>query len=151
MKISGLKIRVLVPEKDLGPVRDFQNLITEINTKELSAEVVEKIEQKIAFLNTWEGSARSYLKEVDKTKDKILKILQKDLGIVHRNYYSGLWLSLGMVCFGVPLGVIIFVISDKATFLGVGLPVGMIIGLGVGSYLDKRAKEQNKVLTSVTK
>lgn len=151
MKISDLKIKVLVPEKDLGPVKDFQNLITEINTKELSPEVVEKIEQKITFLNTWEGSARAYLKEVEKTKYKILKILHKDLGIVHRNYYSGLWLSLGMAFFGVPLGVIIFLISDNATFLGIGLPVGMIIGLGVGSYLDKRAKEQNKVLTLISK
>lgn len=149
MKISDLKVKVIVPEKDLVPIKNFQNLIAEINTKELSPEVVHEIEQKIATLNTWEGSARSYLKEVDKTKHKILKILHKELGIVHRNYYSGLWLSLGMACFGLPLGTIIFVVSDNAALMGVGLPIGMMLGIGIGAYLDRRAEEQNKVLISV--
>lgn len=151
MKIPELRVKIIVPEKDLGPVRDFHNLIAEINTKELSPEVIHTIEQKITLLNTWDGSARSYLKEVDRTKYKILKILHKELGIVHRNYYSGLWLSLGMACFGLPIGVIIFLTSNNAAFLGVGLPIGMVLGIGIGAYLDQRAKEQNKVLISVDK
>lgn len=151
MKISDLKIKIIVPEKDLGPVKDFQNLVAEINTKELSPEVVHKIEQEIALLNSWDGSARSYLKEVEKTKHKTLKILHRDLGLVHKNYYSGLWLSLGMACFGLPLGIIIFFVSDNAAFLGVGLPLGMVLGIGIGTYLDRRAREDNKVLISVDK
>lgn len=146
MKVSELRVKVIVPDKDSGPIRDFQFLLSEISHKDLTPEVEEKIEKIIEALNSWECYARGYLKEIEKAKTKILKILHKDLGIVPRNYYTGLWLSLGTAIFGVPFGLIIFMATGKAAFLGVGLPLGMFLGLGIGAYLDRKAKENNKMI-----
>lgn len=145
-KISELRVKVIVPDKDSGPIRDFQFLLSEVNHKEISPEVAQKITKIIVHLNAWDRSARGYLKEIEKSRRKILKILHKDLKIVHRNYYTGLWLPLGSALFGIPFGFIIFLITGKIVFLGVGLPLGMFVGLGIGAYLDRRAKENNKVL-----
>lgn len=146
IKISELKVKVIVPDKDSGPIRDFQFLLSEISHKDISPEVEQKIGKIITNLNSWDRSARGYLKEIEKSRRKILKILQKDLGIVHRNYYTGLWLPLGTVLFGIPAGFIIFILTGKVVFLGLGLPFGMFLGLGLGAYLDRRAKEKNKML-----
>lgn len=146
IKVSELRVKVIVPDKDSGPIRDFQFLLSEISHKDISPEVEQKIEMVITDLNSWDRSARGYLKEIEKSRRKILKILHKDLGIVRRNYYTELWLPLGTVFFGIPVGIIIFILTGEIVFLGVGLPLGMFLGLGLGAYLDRRAKEKNKML-----
>ena len=146
IKVSELKVKVIVPDKDAGPIRDFQFLLSEIGHKEISPEVEEKIGEIIHDLNTWDKSARGYLKQIERSRHKILKLLHRKLGIVHRNYYTGLWLPLGTAIFGIPFGFIIFLLTGKIVFLGVGLPLGMFVGLAIGAILDQRAKENNKVL-----
>lgn len=146
IKVSELKVKVIVPDKDAGPIRDFQFLLSEIGHKEISPEVEERITEIIHELNSWDKSARGYLKQIERSRHKILKLLHKRLGIVHRNYYTGLWLPLGTAIFGIPFGFIIFLLTNKIVLLGVGLPLGMFVGLAIGAILDQKAKENNKVL-----
>lgn len=55
-------------------------------------------------------------------------------------------MALGMVVFGLPLGIAFGTILDNIGLLGIGLPIGMVIGLAVGTGMDKKAKEEGRQL-----
>lgn len=49
---------------------------------------------------------------------------------------------LGMSAFGFHLGVAFAFSIDNLTFMGIGLPVGMVKGLAVCPSMDKKAEEK---------
>ena len=46
-------------------------------------------------------------------------------------------------CFGIALGTAFGVSMGNMGLLGVGLPTGMVIGIAVGSGMDKKAQEKD--------
>ncbi|MAM30687.1 MAG: hypothetical protein CMC13_16865 [Flavobacteriaceae bacterium] len=99
---------------------------------------------EIEKVNTIQDSA--YKKQLLKSRTKILRILEKELKLVPKNYYRNLWLALGMSVFGIPMGAAFGVALDSMAFLGIGLPIGMVIGMAVGSEMDKKAAKENRQL-----
>lgn len=146
MEISGLRPKLILPEKEQGSIRDFQELINAINSKALSPETVKMVQEKVRHLNSWEGSSKSFLKELIKVKKEVLEILQKKQKLVPEKYYATLWMPLGMSVFGLPIGVAISALTGKISFIGIGLPLGMAIGSFYGVYLDKKAEKENRIL-----
>lgn len=51
---------------------------------------------------------------------------------------------MGMTIFGVPLGIAMAIGLNNWSFVGIGLPIGLAIGAGYGSQLDKKAAEENR-------
>lgn len=49
-----------------------------------------------------------------------------------------------MAAFGVPLGVALGLILDNMGLIGIGLPIGMLIGLAVGAHMDKKALDEGR-------
>ena len=90
------------------------------------------------------GTALSHL--IKKKQNKIIKLTEKELKIVPKNYYRNLWMVLGMSAFGLPLGVAFGLSLGNIGLLAIGLPIGMAIGTLVGSKLDKKALESGKQL-----
>ena len=77
---------------------------------------------------------------------KIIKLLEKELKIVPKNYYRNLWFIVGMSVFGLPLGVAFGISIGNLGLLGIGLPIGMVIGIAVGSGMDKKAHKEGRQL-----
>ena len=121
-------------------------MIKLLNDKNLTLNVIKKINDDITELNSSQvmGTALSHL--IKKKQNKIIKLTEKELKIVPKNYYTNLWMVLGMSAFGLPLGVAFGLSLGNIGLLAIGLPIGMAIGTLVGSKLDKKALESGKQL-----
>lgn len=124
----------------------LQDLFIEIEKKELTPKVEEKLNEVIASLNAFDGKEKQQLKQVRRAQSKALNIVLKDLKLVTPNYYRNLWLGVGMAVFGIPMGTALGLAVDNLGLLGVGLPLGLTIGYAVGAEMDKKAKNEGKVL-----
>jgi len=125
----------------------FNELLKQLRQKELPHEIIETFNQDIEELNSTSLTGNDLKKLIKKKQVKILKLLEKELKIVPKDYYRNLWLAVGMSVFGVPIGIIYSLIfTDNMAFLGVGIPIGMIIGMLLGSSMDKKAYNEGRQL-----
>lgn len=57
-----------------------------------------------------------------------------------------MWLALGIGTFGVPVVVVFGVIFDNMGFIALGMPIGLGIGIAIGTMMDQKAAENEKQL-----
>jgi hypothetical protein len=126
----------------------FEELFSELNSRDLPGPVINKLNTQIERLNAIPSSDRRFHKELSKKKASILRTLEKDMKLVTKHYYRTLWMVLGMTIFGVPMGVVLGTALGNMAFLGIGIPIGMTIGLGVGSGMDEKAKKEGRQLNA---
>jgi hypothetical protein len=51
-----------------------------------------------------------------------------------------------MSVIGLPLGALFYVLQDNYSFISFGFLIGMVLGLAIGTEMDKRALEDNRQL-----
>ena len=125
----------------------FDVLLSELRNKQLPSAIVETINKEVEEINTSNSLTTNDLRKVIKKKQTaILRLLEKDLNLVPKNYYRTLWLALGMTVFGMPLGVLAGVLLGKPGLFAIGLPIGVAIGVTVGTAMDKTAAKENRQL-----
>lgn len=125
----------------------FDILLSELRNKQLSDAIVKTINKEVEEINTSDSLTTNDLRKVIKKKQTaILRLLEKDLKLVPKNYYRTLWLALGMTVFGMPLGVLAGVLLGKPGLFAIGLPIGVAIGVTVGTAMDKTAAKENRQL-----
>lgn len=122
----------------------FGKLLNELEKKELTDQIAHSVNSEIDELNS--TSNDNFRKKLRKSQTKILRLVEKELKIVPKNYYRNLWMGLGMAAFGVPLGVAFGASMGNMAFLGIGLPIGLAIGTAVGMSMDKKAMEEKRQL-----
>lgn len=139
MIIEKLKIRNTIDQDKrlTKAVLKMQNLIEALNKKEIPEEVASIINEDIRTLNTFSGIDKEVRKTLRRTHSKILKLLEKELKWVPKNHYRNTWLAIGLAAFGIPLGA-------AFSNIGLGMPLGMIFGMVVGSFMDKKARKEGK-------
>lgn len=121
-------------------------LLAEIRKKELTAPVVQAVNQNIEKLNTSTLVGKALSKQLRVSQGSIIKTLEKEMKIVPKNHYRNTWMVVGMSAFGLPLGVAFGAAMKNMGLLGIGLPIGMAIGLAVGSGMDKKAEDEGRQL-----
>ena len=124
----------------------FQNLIKELKERELPDKIIETVNKDIEDLNATSLVGKEFKKLIWQKMRKILNLLDKELKIVRKNHYLSIWLSLGMSVFGLPIGVIYGLIMGNIGLLGTGFGFGMIIGMLLGTGLDKKALKEGRQL-----
>ncbi|MGW8123380.1 hypothetical protein ACV07N_12040 [Roseivirga echinicomitans] len=72
-------------------------------------------------------------------KANIQEVLRKKFEILPPRFYTGQWMMLGMLLFGMPLGMAL----GSMAYMGIGIPFGLAIGVSK----DKKAQEEGKMLT----
>src|SRR6187402_557021 len=102
----------------------FEKLLTELRKRELPDELVVSINKDIEDLNSTSISGDELRKIVTKKQTRIIKLLEKELKLVPKDYYRNLWLAVGMAAFGLPMGVAFGAALGNMAFLGIGLPIG---------------------------
>ena len=125
----------------------LEKLCRDLEGRFLPAETEAGINLALAALNILPTSDPSFPRRVAATLRRIFRMLQKDLGLVPRNYYRGQWMALGMAAFGVPIGTALGVITGNMGLLGIGIPVGMTLGMAIGTNLDKKAEREGRQLS----
>ena len=133
-------------EKLNTAINQFNQLIDELNNRELNPEVIENIHNEIAQINSATGTDKELKKSVQKAQTRILWLIESRLKLVPKNKYRNTWMVLGMTVFGVPLGVAFGFGTSNMGLLGIGLPIGMAIGLAVGSGMDQKAFKEGRQL-----
>ncbi|MFD2892808.1 hypothetical protein ACFS5J_12380 [Flavobacterium chuncheonense] len=121
-------------------------LLKELKNKELPHKIIESINQDIEDLNSTSHADKELVKLVKQKQTKIIKLIEKEVKIVPKNYYRNLWLVLGLSAFGVPIGVAFGLSVGNLGLLAIGLPIGMVIGIAIGSRMDKKAYEEGRQL-----
>ncbi len=148
-----MKFKKLKPRPELGEnsklekaYAQFEKLLDELTKKKLPEEMVHSINNEIEALNAITDSGKLLKKAITKRQSGIIRLIEKKLKIVPRNYYRNMWLALGMAVFGIPLGVALGTSLGNMAFLSIGLPIGMAIGIGVGTSMDQKAAREGRQL-----
>jgi hypothetical protein len=148
MKIKYLSKRPYLAQKKLLNKKylQFQELISELREMELNEEFKNTLNNTIDSINSLLDFDKTLGKQLKSEQSKILKLLKKEQTLVPINYYRNRWMPIGIGAFGVPLGIIIGLITNNMAFVGIGLPIGFGVGLAVGTGLDLKVKEKGKQL-----
>ncbi len=118
---------------------NLENLLIELTRKEMPQPLVLSINEQILLINSFSGTDAKLVKELRKSRNEILSMLQKQLHLVPRNYYQRMWMALGITAFGLPMGVVFGVILDNLACMALALPMGLLFGIMIGSSMDKKA------------
>ncbi len=129
-------------KKRKAKYQKFAQLIEAINARDLPDAIAEQINQNIDIINAERDSDKGFFKKLRKTQSSILKLIEKELGLVCKNHYQRLWMVMGMTIFGVPMGVVFGSTMDNMGMIGIGIPIGMGIGIAIGSGKDKEAEKK---------
>ena len=121
-------------------------LLNQLRKRNLPENIIDSVNKDIEVVNAASLIGNDFRKLVKQKQNKIIKLLEKDLKVVPKNYYRNMWLALGMSVFGLPIGVAFGASIGNMGLLGVGLPIGMAIGALVGSKMDKKALEEGRQL-----
>ncbi len=124
----------------------FEELLAELKSKELTEPIIETINNAIKEINDAILTGNQLKKLVKQKQAVILKQIEKELKIVPKMHYLGIWMLIGISAIGIPIGVAFGIILGKMGLLGLGIPIGMAIGIAVGSGLDQKALSAGKQL-----
>lgn len=120
----------------------FEKLLDELRTREIPDRIIEYVNAKIDLFNAFSGSDSQYIINLKAEKKQILKLVEKELNMVTKNHYQNQWMAVGMCVFGIPLGFVFSQSFDSLAYIGMGLPFGMLLGIGIGAEKDRKAKEK---------
>lgn len=124
----------------------FRQLLAELENREIPDEIVTSINNDIDEINSITVIGNELQKEIERRLQRIIKLLEKNLKLVPKNYYRNLWMILGIAVFGIPIGVIFGASLDNMAYLAIGLPIGLVIGIGVGAVMDQKALKEGRQL-----
>lgn len=138
--------RFVSNEKIKVKYEQFNRLISLANEKEMPSSAVEKINQEIEEINSSaiEGGALRML--LIRKQRKTIKVLEKEAKLVPKGYYRTLWMIIGMTAFGLPVGVAFGFMLRNMSYIGTGIPIGMVIGMAYGTKQDTKAHNEGRQL-----
>ena len=124
----------------------FEKLLFELRKRDLADGLVIYINKDIEEINSTSASGDELRKLIKKIQTRIIKLIEKEVKLVPKNYYRNVWLVLGMVVFGIPISVTFGSNLGNVAFSGIGLPIGLVIGFALGSGMDKKAFDEGRQL-----
>jgi hypothetical protein len=137
---------ILENTKALSRYHQLGELLKALEKRELPNEIIDFINQHIELLNSVSDAEKYFAKTIKEKENEILKHIEKKTNIVPKNHFRKRWLSLGSGAFGLPIGVVLGAGSGNMGLLGAGIPIGMGIGIVVGSSMDKKAFNEGRQL-----
>lgn len=133
-------------EKLVNSLIQFQQLIIQLNQKDLPVDLIQEINLQVHEINKATCNEQSLQKLLRSKQAKIISLSAKHSKIVPINYYRNIWMALGMTAFGLPIGVSLGLSLGNIGLLGIGLPIGLAMGVGIGLAMDKKAKDEGRQL-----
>jgi len=138
-------------KKVLDKLIVFNELVNELNKKEIPFLLEKVINEEILSLNFFIDSDKELMQKLGKVQYRIVTLVEKELQLVPKNYHRNRWMAFGMGAFGIPFGIAFGFALGNLAFLGIGIPIGLAIGIAVGSAKDKKVQQEGKQLNVVLK
>jgi hypothetical protein len=152
MVINNLNIQKSFTEnpKLQNYIDQLGSLLQELNTRDIIPEVAKLINSEIDEINAVDHTNKNLKKLLKKKTTTIIRILERKLKIIPKNYYRNLYMIIGMGAFGVSFGVAFGIAIGNMAFLGIGIPIGLALGIGIGTAMDQKAlKEGRQLVTEI--
>jgi hypothetical protein len=130
---------ILENTKAVSRFNQLGELLNVLEKRELPNEIIDFINQHIELLNSVSDAEKNLAKTIKEKEKEILTHIEQKTNIVPKNHYRKRWLSIGIGAFGLPIGVVLGYGSGNMGLIGAGIPIGMGIGIVVGSSMDKKA------------
>jgi hypothetical protein len=148
MRIKELEANLAIANNDKLKTAylQFEKLLVELRKRELPDGIVTYINKEIEKLNSITDLSDVFKKTLKKSKGSVIKLLEKQIKLVPKKYYRNLWLSLGTGIFGIPIGFIVAKGAKNMALIGVGMPIGSLIGAAVGERKDRKALADGRQL-----
>ncbi|MCG1037598.1 hypothetical protein [Polaribacter sargassicola] len=147
MKIKELKkIKELENNKLVNKHLQLKDLLTLLEKRELNTDVINTINTEVDKVNAVSNLEKELKNQIIKSQSNIINLIEKEHKLVAKNHYRKTWMAIGMAAFGLPMGVIFGSLMNNMAFMGIGLPIGMVIGLAVGTNMDKKAFDEGRQL-----
>lgn len=137
---------ILNDEKLIKIHAQFQQLIILLRAKKLTVDSIQIINDNISSINKSALTGRKLQILIKKHQTVILKHIEKEYKLTAKNHYRNLWMLFGFTAFGLPIGVSFGLALDNLGLMGLGLPIGMVVGSIVGTRLDERALREGNQL-----
>jgi hypothetical protein len=122
------------------------NLIFAAGKHSLPDVMVHHINSEIDAIGKFPGTTDETAKKLTAFQKDLLQKLKKEQKLVPKNHYRNIWLTLGMVVFGLPIGTILGFLFKNLSLLAVGMPIGLGIGIAFGSFRDQKVKNEGRQL-----
>ena len=113
-------------------------IVNELSGKTLPVHITLQINDELARVNYFTGSKKELLRQIRRSQARILRLLEKKLNLVPRNYYRNTWSFIGISFFGIPAVLAGFIIGNLE-LMAAGMPLGICVGMAIGHLMDKRA------------
>jgi hypothetical protein len=120
-------------------------ILSDLKNRDLTETQILNIETELEKLNL-NAESENKMKYLKKKLSELQKFLKDKLALISKDHYVGIGVGTGIF-----LGSIFSMLFQ--TFLGVyslliGINGGMILGAIIGSFFDKEAEKQGRVLTN---
>lgn len=126
--------------------KKLELLISELETLHLHQNVQEAINLEIYNINRTSLLGKEFVRMLNKSQAKILKIIKKEHGIVPKNYYANLWSLFGVSGLGIPIGIGLGKLLNNMRLFVLGIPLGIGLASLIGLALDKKAFKEGRQL-----
>lgn len=143
MMIEKLKTRAELSQnkKYSKASSKMKDLIVALNKKEIPDEYISIINDDIKNLNSFFGTNKQLINLTKKTASKILKFVDTKLKLVSKHHYRNIGLIMGML-----FGPILTLPINNLGYSGLGMLLGIVVGIAIGTNLDNKAKKEDKQL-----
>lgn len=146
MKVVSLKRRKGAfdfPKADEVYIQ-FNSFVDELNNRSISENTINAINREIEEINSSTESGVGMKSLILKKLAVILKLLEKEHKLVPKNYYRNNNLLKNSVVFGVPIGVVIGLITKDMAMISAGMVIAMAISFVRGRIMDKKALKEGR-------
>lgn len=132
----------------LTAYRRIEQLLHDVQSRKLKTSSIDAINMMIIPLMEAESSisTREYLKLLNNAEKELLLFLSNEYGWLVKKYYTTKWLLIGVLAIGIPVGVLLVLLSNRKSFLILGLFLGSLLGQWIGNKKDERLKLSGKQL-----
>ena len=146
MKVVSLKRRESAfdfPKADELYIQ-FNSFVDELNNRSISENTINAINREVEEINSFTESGVGMKSLILKKLAVILKLLEKEHKLVPKNYYQNNNLLKDSVVFGVPIGVVIGLITKDMAVISVGMVIAMAFSFVRGRIMDKKALKEGR-------
>ncbi|MFY1046135.1 hypothetical protein [Chryseobacterium sp. GP-SGM7] len=125
----------------------LQDILKKLNQKKLPSETVDYINIQVEKINSSNLNDKPLLNLLKERQHYIVKYVENNHKIFPKNYHRNMWVGLGALVFGLPIGLLLAYIFNNARFFALGLITGAGIGTLAGISMDKKVLREGRQLT----
>ena len=116
-----------------------------LDKKDLPSHELTSINEHIALINSFNGTEKELIQMLKKTYTNVLTFIDEQLELVPKHHFRALWILYASLA-----AAVLSSVFHSSGFMSIGalasvfLPISVLIGIFVGTYLDNRAKKEGR-------